>query len=59
MNRILQAEVILTLTLKQAMLLETALLYANQNADSDDQRAQFSDLAVVIGEQFIKQRVPL
>ena len=59
MKRILQADAILTLTLEQAVLLETALLYANQYADSDDQRAKFSALAVVIGEQFIKQGVPL
>ncbi|MBT2119865.1 hypothetical protein [Dyella sp. LX-1] len=58
MNRILQADVILTLTTEQASLLETALLYANQLADSDE-RPRFSDLAVVIGEQFVKQGVPL
>ena len=58
MNRILTAGVILTLTMQQAILLETALLYANQLADSEE-RSRLSDLAVVIGEQFVKQGVPL
>ena len=58
MNRILTADVILTLTMQQAILLETALLYTNQLADSEE-RPRLSDLAVAIGEQFVKQGVPL
>ncbi|WP_199099476.1 hypothetical protein [Dyella sp. ASV21] len=58
MNRILQAEVILTLTRDQASDLEMALLYANHSpVASRDEKADFAALGEVIGQQCAKQGV--